>query len=167
MIVVQLVNVIMLESILKSSSTKRIVHKKSNNTLKKLIFFCTKSGSISEAYAGSCTDRFITEDTNIFAKFTPGFMVLFDIGFNVQDLLLSRQMKCVLTPFVRSKRQFTLSEVYQGKRIARERIHIERVMGKLKEFRLLNHVLPINMTDRCDHLWNVAGAICEYAACFG
>ena len=38
-------------------------------------------------------------------------------------------------------------------------IHTERVMGRLKEFRLLNHVLPINMTDLCDHIWNVAGAI--------
>ena len=134
---------------------------KSHNTLKKLIF-CTKSGSISyisEAYAGSCTDRFITEDTNIAAKFTPGFMVLFDKGFNVQDLFLSLQVKCVLPPFVRSKRQFTRSEVYQGKRIARARIHVERVMGRLKEFRLLNHVLPINMIDLCDHIWNVAGAI--------
>ena len=52
-------------------------------------------------------------------------MVLFDKGFNVQDLFLSRQVKCVLPPFVRSKRQFTRSEVYQGKRIARARIHIE------------------------------------------
>ena len=32
-------------------------------------------------------------------------------------------------------------------------------MGRLKEFRLLNHVLPINMIDLCDHIWNVAGAI--------
>ena len=78
-------------------STKRIIH---NNTLIKLIF-CTKSGPISyisEAHAGSCTDRFITEDTNISAIFTPGFMVLFDKGFNVQDLFLSRQVKCVLPP---------------------------------------------------------------------
>ena len=52
-------------------------------------------------------------------------MVLFDKGFNVQDLFLSRQVKCVLPPFLRSKRQFTRSEVYQGKRIARTRIHIE------------------------------------------
>ena len=86
-------------------------------------------------------------------------MVLFDKGFNVQDRFLSRQIKCVLPPFVRSQRRFTRSEVYQGKRIARARIHIERVMGRLKEFRLLNHVLPINMTDLCDHIWNVAGAI--------
>ena len=100
-----------------------------------------------------------TEDTNISAKFTPGFMVLLDKGFNVQDLFLSRQVKCVLPPFICSKRQLRRSEVYQGKRIGRARIHIERVMGRLKEFRLLNHVLPINMTDLCDHIWNVAGAI--------
>ena len=86
-------------------------------------------------------------------------MVLFDEGFNVQDLFLSRQVKCVLPPFVRSKRRFTRSEVYQGNGIARARIHIERVMGRLMEFRLLNHVLPINMTDLCDHIWNVADAI--------
>ena len=132
---------------------------KSNNTFKKLIF-CAKSGSISyilEAYAGS--DRFITEDINIPTKFTPGFMILFDKGFIVQDLFLSRQVKCVVPPIVRSKRQFTRSEVYQGKRIARAMIHIERVTGRLKEFRLLIHVLPINMTDLCDHIWNLAGTI--------
>lgn len=134
---------------------------KSHNTLKKLIF-CTKSGSISyisPAYAGSCTDRFITEDTNVAAKFTPGFTVLFDKGFNVQDLFLFRKVTCVLPPFVRSKRQFTRSEVYHGKRIARARIHVERVMGRLKEFRLLSNTLSISMIDLCDHIWTIAGAI--------
>ena len=57
---------------------------KSNNTLKKLIF-CTKSGSISyvSPYGGMCTDRYITEDSNIASKFTPGFIAMFDKGFNV------------------------------------------------------------------------------------
>ena len=134
---------------------------KSRNTLKKLIF-CTKSGSISyvsPSYGGLCTDRFIVEDTNIAAKFTPDFLVLFDKGFNVQDLFLPFKVKCVLPPFVRSKRQFTRSEVYHGKRIARARIHIERVMGRLKEFRLLENKLPINMIDMCDHIWNIAAVI--------
>ena len=110
---------------------------KSHNTLKKLIIFTkiffTKSGSISyisEADTGSRSDGFITEDTNIAAIFTPGFIVL-----------------CILPAFVGSKRQFILSEVYQGKRIVRARIHIERVMGRLKEFKLLNHILPISMID--------------------
>ena len=116
---------------------------KSNNTLKKLIS-CTKSGSI---YGGMCTDRYITEDTNIASKFTPGFTAMFDKGFNVQDLFLYNQVRCVLPPFVRSNRQFTRSEVYYGKRVARARIHIERVMGRLKEFRLLDNKLPITTID--------------------
>ena len=86
-------------------------------------------------------------------------MVLFDKGFNVQDIFLDRQVKCVLPPFVRSKRQFTRSEVYQGKRIAKARIHVERVIGRLKEFRLLKNTLPLTMVDLCDHIWIIAGAI--------
>ena len=134
---------------------------KSNNTLKKLIV-CTKSGSISfmsTAYGGSCTDRYITEDTQIARKFTPGMMVLFDKGFNVQDLFLPYHVKCVIPPFVRMKRQFTRSEVYHGKRISKARIHIERVIGRLKEFRILDNTLPITLIDLCDHIWTIAGAI--------
>ena len=128
----------------------------------KILVFCTKSASISyisESYAGSCTDRFITEDSEVFTKFTPGFMVLFDKGFNVQNLFLCCQVTCVLPPFVQGKRQFTRSEVYHGKCIARARIHIERVMGILKEFRLLDHKLPLSMVDLCDHILNIAGSI--------
>ena len=99
---------------------------KSKNTLKKLIV-CTKSGSISfisASYAGSSSDRFITENCNVVNKFTPGFVALFDKGFNVQDLFLHQNVRAIIPPFVRSKRQFTPSEVQLAKRIARARIHI-------------------------------------------
>ncbi|XP_065654460.1 uncharacterized protein LOC136081105 [Hydra vulgaris] len=103
---------------------------KSRNTLKKLIF-CTKGGSI----------LFVSK------------------GFNVQDLFLSRQVKAVIPPFLRSKRQFTPSEVYHCKRIARARIHIERVIGRLKEFRLLKNTLPITLVSLIDDIWIIAAAI--------
>ena len=110
---------------------------------------------MSPAYGGLATDRYNVEDTNISSRFTPGFMVLFDKGFNVQDLFLQNQVKCELQPFLRSKRKFTRSE-YHGKSVARARIHNERVMSRLKEFRLLEHSLPINMIDMCDHIWTIA-----------
>ncbi|XP_065650699.1 uncharacterized protein LOC124808658 isoform X2 [Hydra vulgaris] len=127
---------------------------KSRNTLKKLIF-CTKGGSISfvsKGYSGSSSDRFITEDCNVARRFTPGFIALFDKGFNVQDLFLSRQVKAVIPPFLRSKRQFTPSEVYHCKRIGRARIHIECVIGRLKEFRLLKNTLPITLVPLIDDI---------------
>ena len=90
---------------------------KSHNTVTKLVI-CTKSGSISHisnAYAGSATDRFIAEDTNIAARFTPGYSVLFDKGFNAQDFFLQYKVTARIPPFVRSKRQLTPSEVALGK----------------------------------------------------
>ncbi|XP_065055340.1 uncharacterized protein LOC135683887 [Rhopilema esculentum] len=133
---------------------------KSRNTQKKLIF-CTKGGSISfvsRSYSGSASDRFITEDSNVVQKFHPGFIAMFDKGYTVQDIFLPRQVKVKVPPFVRSKRQFTPSEISECKRIARARIHIERVMGRLK-FRLLDHTLPLTLLDIIDEVWLIAAAI--------
>ena len=64
-----------------------------------------------------------------------------------------------MSPFVRSKRQLTPSEIAVEKRIARERIHIERVIGRLKEFRLLDQTLPLNLVDHVDEIWITVCAI--------
>ena len=55
-----------------------------------------------------------------------------------------------IPPFGRSKRQFTPSKVTIGKWIARARIHMECVIGRLKEFRLLDHSLPLNLVHLVD-----------------
>ena len=75
-------------------------------TLSRNLFFCTQNGSISyisDAYSGSAIDRFITDDTNEEAQFTPGYSVLFDKGFNVQNLSLQYKVTLTIPPFVRSK----------------------------------------------------------------
>ena len=133
----------------------------SHNTVKKLVI-CTKSGSISylsDASAGSATDRFITEDTNIAAWFTPGYFVLFHKGFNVEDLFLQYKVTARIRSFVRSKRLLTPSEVAIGKWIASARIFIERVIGRLKEFWLLDHTWPLNVVVPVDQIWITACAI--------
>ena len=64
-----------------------------------------------------------------------------------------------MSPFARSKRQLTPSEIAVEKRIARERIHIERVIGRLKEFRLLDQTLPLNLVDHVDEIWIIVCTI--------
>ena len=108
---------------------------------------------VSNTHAGSVTDRFLTEDTNIVAQFTPGYSVLFDKGFNVQDLFLQYKVTARTPPLIRSERQFSPSEVAVRKRIARARVHIERVIGRLKEFRLLDHTSLLNLVDLVDEIW--------------
>ena len=134
---------------------------KSYNAVKKLVI-CTKSGSISyisDAHAGLATDRFITENTNIAAQFTPAYFVLFHKGFNVHDLFLWYKGTAGVPPFIRSKRQLTPSEVAVGRRITRARIVIEDVTGQLKMFRLLDRTLPSHLFDLVDEIWIIACVI--------
>ena len=130
---------------------------KSHNTVKKLLI-STKSGSISyisDEYAGLATDRFITEDTNITAQFTPGYSILFDNGCNIQELFLLYKVIARIPPFGRSKRQVTPSGVV-GRWIARAKIHVKRVKDWLKKFQLLYHTLPLNLVDLVDEIWIIA-----------
>ena len=131
-------------------------------TLSRSLFFCFKKGSISyisDGYSSSITDRFIAEDTNIAAKFTPGFSVLFDKEFSVLDLLLQYKVTARIPPFLRSKRQLPPSKGEVEKRTARTRIHIEHVIGWLKEFRLLDHSLTLNLVDLVYEIWIILCAI--------
>ena len=134
---------------------------KSANTLKKQIV-CTKAGSISyisDAYGGSASDRFITEDCGVVRKFSTGMVALVHRGFNVQDLFLKHHVTVTMPPFTKGKKQFTKLQVEKAKTISRARIQIERAIGRLKEFKLLQHELPLNMLDLADHIWVTAAAI--------
>ena len=59
---------------------------------------------LSDAYAGSGTDRFTTEDTSIAAQFTPGYFALFDKRFYVQAFILQYKVTARIPAFVTSKR---------------------------------------------------------------
>lgn len=130
---------------------------KSSNALKKL-----ESGSISyisPSFGGCASDRYITEQCQISDKFHPGMIALVDRGFNVQDIFLSRQVRVVFPPFKGKATQFSKEQVFCSKDIAKARIHIERAIGRIKEFDLLKNELPLTLLDLADDIWTIAGAI--------
>ena len=114
---------------------------------------------ISDAYGGAASDRFITEDCGVVSKFNRNMVALVDRGFNVQDLLLAYHVTVAIPPFTKLKEKHILQKVQveQAKTISRARIRVERAIGRLKEFKLLSHELPLNMLDLTD--WIIAGAI--------
>lgn len=86
-------------------------------------------------------------------------IALVDRGFNVQDLFLPRQVKVVFPPFKCKKAQFSKEQVFgKSKDIAKARIHIERAIGRMKEFDLLKNELPLSLLDLADDVWTIAGA---------
>ena len=69
-----------------------------------------------------------------------------DKGFiHLKSELAKKQVKLYCPPF-KTKEQFTKEEVELTRRIASARIHVERKMEQIKNFRILQGVLPLALS---------------------
>ena len=122
-------------------------HYKGHTTFKVLIG-CTPNGGISfvsEVYEGSISDREIVIKSKLPEYLLPGDVVLADRGFTIHDLLEEVGAYLNIPPFLRNRNRFTAQEKIVTKKIANERIYVERVVGRLKQFRILQRTIPLNM----------------------
>ena len=123
---------------------------------------CIPAGRVSFISAGQgglASDRKIVEDCGILDKFEHNDICMADRGFNIQDLLFSREIKLVIPPFTKGRTQFVKGKVEQTSSVARARIHIKRVIGRIKDFRILNFRVPLTMVDLLDDIFTVASAL--------
>ena len=88
----------------------------------------------------------------------PYDVVLADRGFLVRDELAVLNVKVVTPHFTKGRKQMTRQEVQESRRISRVRIHVERVIGRVRRnFRILDGVLPLNLLPQAD---NIVEACC-------
>lgn len=113
---------------------------KKANTIKYLIS-ATPDGIInfiSKGYSGRTTDQVIVEECGYLDILRPGMEIMADRGFkNIDKLLNDRQCRLVRPPSTKSGEKLSKEEVIQTKRIASLRIHIERVIRRLREYKFL------------------------------
>lgn len=74
----------------------------------------------------------------------PGDVITADKGFNVQDLFALQQTNLISPPIMR-KGVVSPAASTMTRRIAASRIHVERVIRKLKCFGILTGVIPLTM----------------------
>lgn len=110
------------------------------NTLKYLIS-CTPDGLvsfISDGYSGRATDVMIVEDCGFLNCLQPNTAVMADRGFkDISHLLGKKDCTLIRPPSVFKSTPCSKEEVKQSKRIAALRIHVERVINRLREFHML------------------------------
>lgn len=92
----------------------------------------------SDVYPGSLSDKAIVKDSGILNQFQAGDLILADKGFLISDIL-PPGVSLNVPPFL-SLPQFTPAQVEETRRIARARIHVERVIKRLKIFQILEHI---------------------------
>lgn len=123
---------------------------KSHHTMKYLIAI-SPQGSIcfiSNGWGGRTSDKFITENSNFLSHLLPGDLVLADRGFNVRESVQSFQAEIKVPAFVRGKKQLHPVDLENTRSLASLRIHIERVIGVVRQkYTLLQSTVPITFTD--------------------
>ena len=121
---------------------------KKHNTVKFLIGI-TPNGAISflsQCWDGRATDKFITHHSGFLRKIEHGDVILADRGFDITDDLCIYGAHLEIPSFTRGKKQLSMKEVEHSKKIAKVRIHVERVIGVLKNrYIILQNTLPISL----------------------
>lgn len=107
----------------------------------KYLIGCTPDGLISyvsDGFGGRTTDKMIVEQSGFLNMLESGAHIMADRGFkHIDELLSARNNVLVRPPSVSSTLKSSKQEVKQAKRIASLRIHIERVISRIREYALL------------------------------
>ncbi|GBP81117.1 hypothetical protein EVAR_88214_1 [Eumeta japonica] len=105
----------------------------------------TPSGLITEisaSYGGRASDKHIVNESGILNKceFNDGVMV--DKGYRIESECNERLLQLVRPPFLSQKKQMTKEDAIRTAEIARARVHVERVIQRLRQYKLLCGPLP-------------------------
>ena len=84
-----------------------------------------------------------------------------DRGFDIADILLSRATLNI-PPFKGGKDQLNSEETDETAKIAAGRIHVERAVGRIKNYHILDGNCPLSITP----LMNQVFTVCSYLTNF-
>lgn len=137
---------------------------KNTNTLKGLIGI-TPTGYISfvsSLYCGNISDKRLTIECGVLDTLQPGDGLMADRGFDIADDCASQNIYLNIPPFRYGRGQLSASEVVQTRRIASLRIHVERAIGQIKRYRILDSCIPISMCVTIDQVFYVCCMLTKF-----
>ena len=134
---------------------------KHHNTFKGLVGICPTGAVtfISELYAGSLSDQALTRDCGILELIEPGDSIMADKGFDIGYDVALRGAKLNIPPFLKNQQQLSKKNVITTRQIASLRIHVERAIGRIKQYNILSNVVPLTLVKSVDSVWGVCCAL--------
>lgn len=128
-------------------------HYKGGHTMKYLIGI-TPQGAISfisKGWGGRASDKHITEKCGLLNKLLPGDLVLADRGFDIRDAVGMMCAEVKIPSFTKGLCQLDARDVESTRGIAHLRIHVERVIGSMRnKFKMLHTTIPIRLLLPCE-----------------
>ncbi|XP_077552871.1 uncharacterized protein LOC144167458 [Haemaphysalis longicornis] len=101
---------------------------------------------ISRGWCGRTSDKLLTESCGILKNLLPGDSVLADRGFTIGDAVGMCGAKLEIPAFTKGKAQLPAYSVEATRKLANVRIHVERVIGVLRnKYSLLKSTVPLDL----------------------
>ncbi|KAL4227178.1 hypothetical protein ACF0H5_015151 [Mactra antiquata] len=139
---------------------------KHNDTVKFLVGLspCLAVNYVSQAWGGRASDKHITmESEGLINGLQEGETVMADRGFNVSNDLKKKGVKLLIPEFKgRDRPQMTAREAKRSEYISKARIHVERVIQRIKTFYLLERVIRLNMQDLVKQIFTTCAYLTNF-----
>ena len=112
---------------------------KNHNTAKGLLGISPSGypSFVSSLYVGRISDKKITKNCGILDLLEPGDQIMADRGFDIADDLPSG-VTLNIPAFLNGNDLLTLEEETSTRKIASARVHVERAISRIKNYRLLH-----------------------------
>ena len=121
---------------------------KSHTTLKLLVGIVPDGefSFVSSAFPSSFSDKGITVESGLFNPnlWEPGNELMEDHGFTVEEYLTPLGVKLIIPLVFKERSQFNEQEIVKSQQIANERIHVGRMIQRLKCYHIFDRVIPLN-----------------------
>ena len=139
---------------------------KSTNTLKTMIGISPRGlvTYISPTYGGSASDRQIIERSTLLQDkmLSPGESIMADRGIMVQDLFASQGVRVNTPRTMKGRTQLPADVVVEDRKIASKRIHVERVIGLAKCYKILQTKMDHSRTPAGERIIYVCFALVNF-----
>ena len=120
---------------------------------------------VSDLYTGSATDFDITKDCGILKLLESGDHVMADKGFEIQRLLDDICVRVDHPPILRGVSVMSIEQELSTRRIAKLRIHVERAIERVKNFRILQETFPQNQWRMLNDIWKCCAKLTLLQPC--
>ncbi|KAL6491382.1 hypothetical protein MHYP_G00017270 [Metynnis hypsauchen] len=114
---------------------------------------------VSSLYQGAISDKEILKQSGIVALLAPSMAIMVDKGFFVEDCV---PCKVHIPTFLSKRAQLSRSEIRTTQSIARLRVHVERVIRRVKEHKIFSTVIPLSITGSINQIFTVACLLVNY-----